>query len=123
MGATGMLCFSTHDAVTKECWLQYQITHLCNEIRLRTYLVPLLGSLELCRPLGGSPFHTEHGVDHGCFLLAEVHYVLLGHWELTVVELLSLGNATPSGLVPHSGNILSVLLALGLSGCSDWLLG
>jgi hypothetical protein len=30
---------------------------------------------------------------------------------------------TPSGLVPHSGNILSLLLALRLSCCSDWLLG
>jgi hypothetical protein len=28
-----------------------------------------------------------------------------------------------SGLVPHSGNIHSLLLALGLSDCSDWLLG
>jgi hypothetical protein len=85
--------------------------------------MPLLGSPELCRPPGGSPFHTEHRVDHGCFLLARVHSVLLGHWELTAAELLSLGNATLSGLVPHSGNILGVLLALGLSGCSDLLLG
>jgi hypothetical protein len=37
--------------------------------------------------------------------------------------LLSSGNAMPSGLIPHSGNILSLLLALGLLGCSDWLLG
>jgi hypothetical protein len=29
----------------------------------------------------------------------------------------------PSGLVPHSGNIYGLLLALGLSGCSGWLLG
>jgi hypothetical protein len=42
---------------------------------------------------------------------------------MTAAELLSLGNATHSGLVPHSGNILSLLLALGLFGCSDWLLG
>jgi hypothetical protein len=85
--------------------------------------VPLLGSPELCRPLGGLPFHTRHGVVHSCLLLAEVHSVLLGHWELTTAELLSLGNVTPSGLVPHSGNILGLLLALGLSSCSDWLLG
>jgi hypothetical protein len=37
--------------------------------------------------------------------------------------LLSLGNAAPSGLFPHSGNIHGLLLALELLGCSDWLLG
>ena len=52
-----------------------------------------------------------------------VYSVLLGHWELTAAELLSLGNATPSALVPHGGNILGLLLVLGLSDCSDWLLG
>jgi hypothetical protein len=86
-----------------------------NEIRLKTYLVPLLASPGLCQPLGGSPFHTEHAVAHGCSLLAGVHSVLQGHWELTAIELLSLGNATPSGLVLHSGNILGLLLALGMS--------
>lgn len=85
--------------------------------------MPLLGSPELCRPPGGSPFHTGHGAVHDGLLLAEVHSVLLGHWVLTAVELLSLANATPSGLVPHSGNILGLLLVLGLSDCSDWLLG
>jgi hypothetical protein len=60
---------------------------------------------------------------HGCLLLARVHSVLLGHWELTAAELLSLGNATPNGLVLHSGNILGLLLALGLPSCFDWLLG
>jgi hypothetical protein len=107
----------------KNARLQYQITHLHNEIRLRTYLVPLLGSPKLCRLLGGSPFHTGHMVGHGCLLLAEMHSVLLGHWELTVAELLSLHNVTPSGLVLHSGNIIGLPLALGLSSCSDWLLG
>jgi hypothetical protein len=34
-----------------------------------------------------------------------------------------LGNASPSGLVLHSGNILCLLLVLGLLGCSDLLLG
>jgi hypothetical protein len=33
-----------------------------------------------------------------------------------------LGNDSPSGLVPHSGNIRSLVLALGLLGCPDWLL-
>jgi hypothetical protein len=72
----------------KNVWFQYQITHLQNEIRLRMYLVLLLGSPKLCRLPGGSPFHTEHTVVHGCSLLDEVHYVLLGHWELTTAELL-----------------------------------
>ena len=34
-----------------------------------------------------------------------------------------MGNDAPSGLVPHSGNIRSLLLALELIGCSGWLLG
>ena len=29
----------------------------------------------------------------------------------------------PSGLILHSGNILGFLIALGLSNCSDWVLG
>jgi hypothetical protein len=81
--------------------------------------VPLLGSPVLYQPLGGSPFHTEHAAVHDCLLLAEMHSVLQGHWELIAVELLSLGNATPSCLVLHSGNILGLLLALGLSDHSD----
>jgi hypothetical protein len=34
-----------------------------------------------------------------------------------------LGNDSPSGLVPHNGNIYGLLLALKLLGCSGWLLG
>jgi hypothetical protein len=34
-----------------------------------------------------------------------------------------LGNDSPSGLVPHNGNICGLLLALELLGCSGWLLG
>jgi hypothetical protein len=34
-----------------------------------------------------------------------------------------LGNDSPSGLVPHNGNIHDLLLALELLGCSGWLLG
>jgi hypothetical protein len=56
-------------------------------------------------------------------LLAEVHSVFLGHCELIVAGLLSSSIASPSGLAIRSGNTLSLLLALGLSGCSDWLLG
>jgi hypothetical protein len=107
----------------KNAWLQYQITHLHNEIRLGTYLVPLPGSPKLCRSPGGSPFHTKHVAFHCCLLLVGVHSVLLGHWELDVAELLSLGNATPSGLVLHSENIPGLFFALGLSDYSNWLLG
>jgi hypothetical protein len=34
-----------------------------------------------------------------------------------------LGNDSPNGLVPHSGNMHGLLLALELLGCSSWLLG
>jgi hypothetical protein len=34
-----------------------------------------------------------------------------------------LGNDSPSGLVPHSGNMHDFFLALSLLGCSGWLLG
>jgi hypothetical protein len=37
--------------------------------------------------------------------------------------LLSLGNDSPSGLVPHSGNMHDFLLELALLDCSGWLLG
>jgi hypothetical protein len=56
-------------------------------------------------------------------MLAVVHLILLGCWKLAAADLLSSGNALPSGLVPHSGNILDLLLALTLSCCSSWLLG
>jgi hypothetical protein len=52
-----------------------------------------------------------------------MHSILQGHSELAVVEQLSLGNDSPSGLVPHNGNICDLLLALELLGCSGWLLG
>jgi hypothetical protein len=42
---------------------------------------------------------------------------------LVVAELLSLGNDSPNGLVPHSGNMHDLLLALELLGCSGCLLG
>jgi hypothetical protein len=57
-----------------------------------------------------------------CSLLGYI-FALLGHSELTDVDLISLGNVMPSGLVHHSGNIHDLLLVLGLLGCSDWLLG
>jgi hypothetical protein len=123
MGATGILCVSTHDVVTKNALLQYQITHLQNEVQLRMYLVPLLGSPRPCRSPGGSPFHTRHDATYDCCLLVVMHSAWRGHWALVAAELLSLGNDSPSGLLLHSGNIRDLLLALELLGCSAWLLG
>jgi hypothetical protein len=34
-----------------------------------------------------------------------------------------LDNDSPSGLIPHNGNMCGLLLALDLLGCSGWLLG
>jgi hypothetical protein len=34
-----------------------------------------------------------------------------------------LGSVSPNGLVPHSGNMHDLLLALELLGCFGWLLG
>ena len=34
-----------------------------------------------------------------------------------------MGNDSPNGLVPYSGNMHDLLLALELLGCSGWLLG
>jgi hypothetical protein len=56
-------------------------------------------------------------------MLVVVLLVFAGCWKLAAIGLLSLGNATPSGLVLHSGNILDLLLVLVLSGCFGWLLG
>jgi hypothetical protein len=52
-----------------------------------------------------------------------MHSAWQGHWELVVAELPSLGNDLPIGLVPHSGNMRDLLLALELLGCSGGLLG
>jgi hypothetical protein len=52
-----------------------------------------------------------------------MHSAWQGHWELATVVLLSLGNDSPNGLVPHSGNMHDLFLALEMLGCSGWLLG
>jgi hypothetical protein len=52
-----------------------------------------------------------------------MHSAWQGHWELVAAELLSLGSGSPSGLVPHSGNMHGLLLAMELLGCFGWLLG
>jgi hypothetical protein len=85
--------------------------------------VPLLRSPGLCRPPGGSPFHTENEAAHGCCLLVAMHFAWQEHWELAAAELLSLGNDSPNGLVPHNGNMRDLLLAPELLGCSGLLLG
>jgi hypothetical protein len=101
---------------------QYQIALLLDEIRLRTYLLPHLVHPGSLRPPSGSPFHgCTH--DHDYLLPVEVHPALLEHWGWSVVAPSSLGNASPSDLVLHSGSILCLLLVLGLLGCSDSLLG
>jgi hypothetical protein len=85
--------------------------------------VTLMGSPGLCRPPGSSPFHNGHEAAHCCCLLVAMHSVWQGHWELAAAELPSLGNDSPSGLVPDSGNMCNLLLALELLGCFGWLLG
>ena len=101
---------------------QYQIALLLDEIRLRTYLLPHLVRPGLLQPPSGSPFHGCT-LGHDYLLPVEVHLALLGHWGLSAAVPYSLGNASPSGLVLHSGSILCLLLVLGLLGCSDSLLG
>jgi hypothetical protein len=91
-------------------------------IRLETYLLPHLVHPGLLWPPSGSPFHGCRP-NHGLLVLVMVLLVLLWCWKLAAAELFSLGNELPSGLVPQSGNIHDLLLALELSGCSDWWLG
>jgi hypothetical protein len=103
--------------------LQYQITLLQDGIRLETYLLSCLVFPRLLRPPDGSVSHGCSASEHDCLLLAEVHSALLGHWGLAAAELSSLDNASPNGLALHNGNVLCLLLALGLLDCSGWLLG
>jgi hypothetical protein len=101
-------------------WHQYQIVLLLDGIQLKTYLLPHLVHPGLLWPLSGSPFHGSRPSHELLMLVVELLF-LLGCWKLVTAELLSLGNKTPSGLVPHSGNILDLFLALGylvvLVGC------
>jgi hypothetical protein len=101
---------------------QYQIALLRDEIRLRTYLLPHLVHPGSLWPPSGSPFHGCT-LGHDYLLPVEVHLALPEHWGLPTAAPSSLGNASPSGLVLHSGSILCLLLVLGLLGCSDSLLG
>jgi hypothetical protein len=122
MGFTGILCDSTHDAVKKEC-----VAPVSNNTFAEWYSTENVpngtpGVSSTVSPPGGSPFHIGHEAAHGCCLLVAMHSAWQGHWELAAAELLSLGNDSPNGHVPHSGN-MRVLLVLELLGCSGWLLG
>jgi hypothetical protein len=76
----------------------------------------------LLRPPSGSPFHGCRP-GYGLPVLVVVLLILLRCWKLVAAELLSSGNDSSSGLVPHNGNIHGILLALALPCCSYWLLG
>jgi hypothetical protein len=56
-------------------------------------------------------------------VLVVVLLVLLRCLKLAAAELPSLDNDPPSDLVPHNGNIRSLLLAMVLPSCFGWLLG
>jgi hypothetical protein len=47
----------------------------------------------------------------------------IGSWLLLSCFLWAMIHPLPIGLVPHSGNMHDLLLALVLFGCSGWLLG
>jgi hypothetical protein len=89
--------------------------------RLETYLLPHLVHPGLLQPPCGSPSHGCRP-GHDLLMLVAVLLFLLGCWKLAPSGVLSSGNAMLSGLVPQSGNILGLLLALGLLSCSNWLL-
>jgi hypothetical protein len=103
--------------------LQYQITLLKGEIRLRMYLLSCLVFPGLLRPPDGLASHGCSASKHDCLLPAEVHYGLLGLWGPAAIEPPSSNNASPNGPALHNGSILCLLLALGLLDCSGWLLG
>jgi hypothetical protein len=70
MGATSILCDSTHDALTKKC-----VALVSNKTFAEWYSTKNVPSATpgLCRPPNGSPFHTGHEVAQGCCLLAALH--------------------------------------------------
>ena len=61
--------------------------------------------------------------ESGCPLQAGTHSALLGLWGLTAAGLPSSDIASPSGLAPHSGNMLCFQPELVLLDCSAGLLG
>jgi hypothetical protein len=118
----GRLCASTHDAVINVC-----VALVSNNTSARwdstgNYLLSRLVFPGLLQPPNGSISHGCNVSGRDCLLLDETHSALLGHWGLAA-ELPSLDNASPNGLALHNGNMLYLLLALGLLDCYDWLLG
>jgi hypothetical protein len=117
-----MLCTSTHDAETKECVAPVSNSTFAGWDSTRNIPTATSGASWIASASKWFPFHGC-SPGHGLLMLVVVLLVLMGCSRLAVAELLSSGNELPSGLVPHSGNIHDLLLVLGLSGCSGWLLG
>jgi hypothetical protein len=123
MGATGILCDSTHDAVTKEC-----VAPVSNKTFAEWYSTENVPNAtpRVSWTVSASRWFTFPYWARDCPRLLPpgcIAFCLTGHWELAVAELLSLGNDSPNDLVPHSGNMHDFLLALALLDCSVWLLG
>jgi hypothetical protein len=123
MGATSILCDSTHDAVTKEC-----VAPVLNKTFAEWYSTKNVPSAThgVSWTVSASKRFTFPYLARGCPRLLPpccIAFCLTGHWELAATELLSLGNDSPNGLVLLSGNTHDFLLALALLGCSGWLLG
>jgi hypothetical protein len=117
-----MSCASTHDVVTKECVAPLSNSTFVGGIRLKTYLLPHLVHPGLLLPPSGSPFHGCR-TGHDLLMPVVVLLLLLGCWKLNAPGLPSSGITSPSGLALHNGNILYLLLALGLPSYPDYLLG
>jgi hypothetical protein len=121
MGATGILCDSTHDAVTKEC-----VAPVSNKTFAEWYSNENVPSATpgVSWTVLASKWFTFPYWARGCpRLLPPCCIAFCLTWELAAAELLSLGNDSPNGLVHHSGNMHDFLLELALLDSSGWLLG
>jgi hypothetical protein len=77
MGATGILCDSTHDAVTKEC-----VALVSNKTFAEWYstenvpsATPRVSWTVLASKWFTFPYWPGHEVAHGCCLLAALHSI------------------------------------------------
>jgi hypothetical protein len=123
MGATGILCVSTHDAVIKEC-----VAPVSNKTFAEWYSTENVPSATpgVSWTVSTSKWFTFPYWARGYPRLLPpccIAFCLTVALGAAAAELLSLGNNSPNGLVPHSGNMHDFLLALVLLGCSGWLLG
>jgi hypothetical protein len=75
MGATGILCDSTHDAVTKECIALVSNKTFAEWFSTENIPSATPGVSCTVSSSNGSPFHTGHEVAHGCCLLVALHSV------------------------------------------------